>query len=50
MVAVQAVDDTVGSVLLNGVPVGHHVAVSGNTRLDACLADLMDESGEHIIR
>ena len=48
-VAVQAVgDDTAGSMLLDGVPVGHHVAVFGSTHLDACLAELMDESGEHI--
>ena len=41
-------DDIAGSVLLDGVPVGHHVAVYGSTRLDAYLAELMDESGEHI--
>ena len=40
-------DDTAGTVLLDGVLVGHHVAVSGSTRLDAYLAELMDESDEH---
>ena len=46
---VQALDDdTAGSVLLDGVTVGNHVTVSGSTRLDAYLAEIMDESGEHI--
>lgn len=46
--AVQAVDDTAikdtaGSVLLYGVPIGHSVRVYGTFRLDADLAEFMDE-------
>ncbi len=49
LVAVQAVDDdTGGSVLLDGVSVGHYVAVPpGNTRIDACLAESMNGIGHN---
>ncbi len=48
--AVQAIDDTAiedtaGSVLLDGVFIGHSVRVYGTPRLDADLAEFMDKWG-----